>query len=157
MSLDQNNSLLSSDSPSTSFNSISNICKSASKTNFYDLIKTDTKYLRSFNKKNLYDNDLSKIIGLTREEVKKIFLNNIKNLIQIEEFNDAFKLFDKDGDGRVTASELGIVMQSLGHTLTNQELINLICEIDEDSKILFYKNIINNLFQETVISSLKNL
>ncbi|KAF1575878.1 UNVERIFIED_CONTAM: Calmodulin, partial [Eudyptes robustus] len=59
-----------------------------------------------------------KIDGLTKE--------------QVEEFKEAFELFDKDGDGRVTALELGIVMQSLGHTPTEQELIDMVNEIDED-------------------------
>lgn len=58
------------------------------------------------------------IDGLTRE--------------QIEEFKEAFELFDKNGDGRVTASELGIVMHSLGHAPTDQELVDMVNEIDED-------------------------
>ncbi|KAI6218200.1 Calmodulin [Aphelenchoides fujianensis] len=61
---------------------------------------------------------LPQIDGLTRE--------------QVEEFKEAFELFDKDGDGRVTAQELGIVMQSLGHTPTQQELLDMVNEIDED-------------------------
>ena len=33
---------------------------------------------------------------------------------QIEEFKEAFMLFDKDGDGTITTIELGTVMRSLG-------------------------------------------
>ncbi|KAI6196446.1 hypothetical protein M3Y94_01111000 [Aphelenchoides besseyi] len=61
---------------------------------------------------------LPQIDGLTRE--------------QVEELKEAFELFDKDKDGRVTATELGIVMQSLGHCPTDQELTDMVNEIDED-------------------------
>lgn len=37
---------------------------------------------------------------------------------QIEEFKEAFYLFDKDGDGNITALELGIVMRTLGQNPT---------------------------------------
>lgn len=53
---------------------------------------------------------------------------------QLEEFKEAFELFDKDGDGRITAHELGIVMHSLGQTPTEQELVDMVNEIDEDGK-----------------------
>jgi len=33
---------------------------------------------------------------------------------QMEEFKEAFSLFDKDGDGHITTKELGTVMRSLG-------------------------------------------
>ena len=32
----------------------------------------------------------------------------------IQEYKEAFNLFDKDGDGSITTSELGDVMRSLG-------------------------------------------
>ena len=41
---------------------------------------------------------------------------------QVEEFQEAFALFDKDGDGTITADELGIVMRSLGRNPTEAEL-----------------------------------
>lgn len=43
-------------------------------------------------------------------------------------------MFDKDGDGRITAHELGIVMHSLGQTPTEQELVDMVNEIDEDGR-----------------------
>ncbi|VAI15838.1 unnamed protein product [Triticum turgidum subsp. durum] len=41
---------------------------------------------------------------------------------QIQEFREAFKLFDKDGDGTITTKELGTVMRSLGQHPTEDEL-----------------------------------
>ena len=55
----------------------------------------------------------------------------------MEEFKEAFELFDKDGDGRITCHELGIVMRSLGQQPTESELIDMVNEIDEDGMSLF--------------------
>ena len=51
---------------------------------------------------------------------------------QISEFKEAFALFDKDGDGTITMTELRTVMQSLGQNPTDQELLDLIKEVDND-------------------------
>lgn len=51
---------------------------------------------------------------------------------QVEEFRQAFKLFDKDGDGTVSTNELGVVMRSLGQNPTDEELHAMINEVDED-------------------------
>lgn len=49
---------------------------------------------------------------------------------QILEFEEAFKLFDKDGDGHVTATELEIVFQTLGQKPSKEELDSMISEVD---------------------------
>lgn len=51
-----------------------------------------------------------------------------------EEFREAFSLFDKDGDGRITAIELGTVMRSLGQHPSDVELNDMINEVDTDGK-----------------------
>ena len=51
---------------------------------------------------------------------------------QIIEFKDAFSLFDKNGDGKITTKELGTVMRSLGSNPTEAELQDLISEVDTD-------------------------
>lgn len=50
------------------------------------------------------------------------------------EFREAFGLFDKDGDGTITARELGTVMRSLGQNPTEAELQDAVNEIDADGK-----------------------
>ena len=56
--------------------------------------------------------------------------------IYFSEFKEAFSLFDKDGDGTITTSELGTVMRSLGQNPTEAELQDMINEVDADGKIL---------------------
>ncbi|KAF9074774.1 calmodulin [Rhodocollybia butyracea] len=51
---------------------------------------------------------------------------------QINEFKEAFSLFDKDGDGTITTLELGTVMRSLGQNPTDAELQDMINEVDKD-------------------------
>jgi len=51
---------------------------------------------------------------------------------QIEEFKEAFNLFDKDGDGVITTKELGTVMRSLGQNPSEVELQDMINEVDQD-------------------------
>ncbi|EFJ32870.1 hypothetical protein SELMODRAFT_83841 [Selaginella moellendorffii] len=49
-----------------------------------------------------------------------------------KEFKEAFSLFDKDGDGCITTSELAVVMRSLGQNPSEQELREMIEEVDVD-------------------------
>ena len=51
---------------------------------------------------------------------------------QIAEYQEAFSLFDKDGDGKITAKELGTVMRSFGTNPTEPELQEMIDEVDVD-------------------------
>ena len=47
---------------------------------------------------------------------------------QLEEYREAFDVFDRDSDGKITTNELGVVMRSLGHNLTEDELQEMINE-----------------------------
>ena len=58
-----------------------------------------------------------------------------KTLLYIfAEFREAFALFDKDGDGCITTSELGTVMRSLGQDPSEEDLQDMINEVDVDGK-----------------------
>lgn len=50
------------------------------------------------------------------------------------EFREAFRLFDKDGDGCITKEELGSVMRSLGQFARMEELQEMLQEIDVDGE-----------------------
>ncbi|XP_010274270.1 PREDICTED: calmodulin-like protein 11 isoform X2 [Nelumbo nucifera] len=51
---------------------------------------------------------------------------------QIAEFQEAFCLFDKDGDGCITIEELATVIRSLDQNPTEEELQEMISEVDVD-------------------------
>ena len=51
---------------------------------------------------------------------------------ELDEYEDAFKVFDKDNDGSITVNELGIVMRRLNMNPTDAELQDMVNEVDTD-------------------------
>lgn len=49
-----------------------------------------------------------------------------------EELREAFRVFDRNGDGFISASELRHVMTNLGEKLTDEEVEDMIREADLD-------------------------
>lgn len=64
---------------------------------------------------------------------------------QIAEFKEAFGLFDKDSDGRITEAELRIVMTSLGQSPTDEELHNMVTLVDQDGMLLFHASYLSTI------------
>lgn len=50
------------------------------------------------------------------------------------EYQDAFALFDKDGNGTITTKELGRTMRQLGFHFGEQDLHDMISEVDADGQ-----------------------
>nr|XP_022332304.1 neo-calmodulin-like [Crassostrea virginica] len=48
------------------------------------------------------------------------------------DFKETFNLFDKDGDGTISTSELAMVMRSLGQNPSDMELEMMLRGVDED-------------------------
>lgn len=51
---------------------------------------------------------------------------------QIQEYREAFNLFDKDGDGNISTPELLTVMRSLGHNPSQDDIMDMIKEVDKN-------------------------
>lgn len=48
----------------------------------------------------------------------------------MQEFREAFSLFDRDGSGKIPTKDLGTVMRALGQNPTESELQEMIKEVD---------------------------
>ncbi len=60
--------------------------------------------------------------------------------ISNEKFNDIkemFKMYDKNGDGRISKGELMLTMQLIGANPTKEEVEKMIQEVDTDGKSPF--------------------
>lgn len=69
---------------------------------------------------------------------------------QIEEFKEAFSLFDQDGKGYIFTKELGTVLRSLGIHTSDEEKNEFINKYDENAEgIIYFKN-----FLEIIISKI---
>jgi calmodulin len=56
----------------------------------------------------------------------------MNNVDSDEELREAFRVFDRDGDGFISAAELRHVMTNLGEKLTDEEVDEMIREADID-------------------------
>ncbi|PIA17475.1 EF-hand [Coemansia reversa NRRL 1564] len=66
-------------------------------------------------------------------------MTDASNEQKIKELRDAFAIFDTDNNGEITREELGVLMRSLNHNPTEEEISDMINEADEngDGKIDF--------------------
>ena len=64
------------------------------------------------------------------EEFLQMMSKKIKETDTEEEIKDAFRVFDKNGDGMISAHELKQVMANLGEKLTDEELDEMMREAD---------------------------
>eukprot|EP01083_Nonionella_stella_P242036 844632_1 len=51
---------------------------------------------------------------------------------EVDEYREAFSLFDKDGDGSISADELGIVVRTIGMNPTELEVQDMMKELDKN-------------------------
>ena len=61
-----------------------------------------------------------------------LFVSN-KNPV-MDDLKESFAIFDKNGNGRISTSELTVVMKSLGQNPTDTEILDIIKEVDADGR-----------------------
>lgn len=66
------------------------------------------------------------------KEFLNLMAKKMKETDTEEELREAFKVFDKDGNGFISAAELRHVMTNLGEKLSDQEVDEMIKEADTD-------------------------
>lgn len=89
------------------------------------------------NRKGIDTTNNRRLISKSKMKGNKNFkMGQMKRKINFfkKEFREAFRLFDKDGDGSITKEELGSVMRSLGQFARVEELQEMLQEIDIDGK-----------------------
>ena len=65
-------------------------------------------------------------------ELLTMMARKMKDTDSEEEIREAFRVFDKDGNGYISAAELRHVMTNLGEKLTDEEVDEMIREADID-------------------------
>ena len=69
---------------------------------------------------------------LTVIEFLTMMARKMKDTDSEEEIREAFKVFDRDNNGFISAAELRHVMTSIGEKLTDEEVDEMIREADQD-------------------------
>jgi calmodulin len=72
------------------------------------------------------------VSGLTAPEFLTMMARKMKDTDSEEEIREAFKVFDRDNNGFISAAELRHVMTSIGEKLTDDEVDEMIREADQD-------------------------
>lgn len=74
--------------------------------------------------------DLDEFMVMMR---RKVFNSSSKYSLSYEdELKEAFDVFDKDGNGKITAQELADTMKALGENLTQGDIEFMMSEVDQD-------------------------
>jgi calmodulin len=69
-------------------------------------------------------------------EFLTMMARKMKDTDSEEEILEAFKVFDKDGNGFISAAELRHIMTNLGEKLTDEEVDEMIREADIDGEFV---------------------
>ncbi|KAL5105091.1 Calmodulin [Taenia crassiceps] len=80
--------------------------------------------------------------NVTDAEVRQMIrqmMNSSKPMSDLERLQDAFRVFDKDGNGYITVDEMRQVMCNLGEKLTDEEVKDMIksADMDGDGQVNF--------------------
>ena len=105
--------------------------------------------------------ETAKIDFLTFCEISSRFMTEEDEEGLKEELKEAFRIYDRDGEGFITTDVLKEILREIDSELTEDDLDNIIEEVDEDGSgtldfdgtVLFISNYILNL----VLAALNNV
>lgn len=81
-------------------------------------------------KKMLKELELTSSSSIKFDEFIYILTRKMRETDAEEELQEAFKVFDRDGDGKIPKDELSLIMKSIGEPLSQEELDQFIKEAD---------------------------
>jgi calcium-binding protein CML len=68
----------------------------------------------------------------TSAQVEDGVSNGLPDCQLVKDLTEVFKIFDKNGDGKISQAELGLTLLSLGEKPTAEELHRMVKEVDAD-------------------------
>ena len=81
-------------------------------------------------KKMLKELELTSSSSIKFDEFIYILTRKMREADAEEELQEAFKVFDRDGDGKIPKDELILIMKEIGEPLSQEELDQFIKEAD---------------------------
>jgi len=66
---------------------------------------------------------------------KDIFVQNKREVDSEKELTDAFSVFDKEGTGELNTNDLRNALTTMGESLPEEEVDNVLKQVDKDGKI----------------------
>ncbi|CAF0820038.1 unnamed protein product [Rotaria sordida] len=94
--------------------------------------------------------DLNRVERLSMQQFQVIFerLSRQKECVApADEFVDGLRVFDKDGNGLIPATELRHLLTTLGERLTDDEVEQLIYEFEDKQGMIVYEDFIKAVLQ----------
>lgn len=96
--------------------------------------------MRALGKQNISDDELKEMVeeveasGVVGEKafMELMFNKKLKSTEIEEEYIEAFKVFDRDGNGLISLAELKHVMANLGEKLSDEEIKRMLDEASDD-------------------------
>lgn len=82
--------------------------------------------------KSQVDTDIPLLSDHEKRELVSLVRDKNISMDFILEMKEAFLLFDKNGDGFISAKELGVLMRAMGRNPTEDEIMQMMNEIDVD-------------------------
>lgn len=94
--------------------------------------------------------DLNRVDRLSMQQFQVIFERLCRQkecVAPFEEFVDGLRVFDKDGNGLIPATELRHLLTTLGERLSDEEVEQLIFEFEDKQGMVAYEDFVKAVLQ----------